>query len=31
MFDYILDLAQGKLSLEESASFLESSIQRWQN
>lgn len=30
-FDYILDVAQGKLSLEEPASFLEANIQRWQD
>lgn len=30
-FDNILDVAQGKLSLEESAAFLEANIQRWQD
>lgn len=30
-FDYILDVAQGKLGLEESAAFLEADIRRWQD
>lgn len=31
VFNYILDVAQGKLSLEESADFIQANIRRWQD
>ncbi|GFZ84065.1 type II toxin-antitoxin system death-on-curing family toxin [Nesterenkonia alkaliphila] len=31
VFNYILDAAQGKLSLEESAEFIQANVRRWQD